>query len=274
MKLSKFLLLSLGACLSTAGSLHAQILISVGGTAVTEDFNSFGTGNTNDLPSHWKGAVSATYKTASFSYATAAITQTSFSDVNSVSRSGLFNLGSGATPSTSTNRALGFWVTSGNYTVSKTAVAMVRLQNSGASSITSLSISYDLGKYRFGNVDSDVDLLFSVDGVSWIVAGGSFVTHFALDSTTNLISSNTPRDPVTVNGTSFLPTEIASGGNFYLAWRYSSNITSNTPTAMGAAIGLDNISITAIPEPATALFAIPAFALLAFHRRRTGRASA
>jgi len=267
MKTHQTLFLTIAACLAAQGALHAQILVSVGGPAATENFNSFGTENVYSLPSGWKGVMSATYQATDFSYASANLTQTAFNDPNPVTRSGLFNLGSGAVPATATDRALGFWVTSGNYTTSKTVVAMAHYRNSGAASINALSISYDLGKFRFGNVDSAVDLFYSTDGVTWTLLS-DFSKQFESDGNFTLITSNTPRNPVTVSGTYVLPTAIEADGDFYLAWRYASNITTNSPTAMGAAIGLDNVSITAIPEPSVALLALPAAALMALRRRK------
>jgi hypothetical protein len=261
-QLHQKIVVTLGLNLLAIVASPAQILVSAGGPAYTQNFNGFTTAATNPLPSGFVGDLVSAANATDFSYTAQDVeTATRATLPNPNTNYGMFNFGNGSTPSTSTDRALGVWISSGNYALrGQTAAIMAQFQNAGSLDIASISLTYDLGKYRFGTVASSVDLFYSLDGSNWLEVGGIFSHDFAPDPTNNQISSP-PNSLVTISST-FTPAEaIAAGQIFYLAWRYTADFAGVTGTQNAAAIGLDNISLTAVPEPGTVtLFLTAAFA--------------
>lgn len=258
-KLHQKIVVTLGLNLIVIAASPAQILVSVGGPAVTQNFNSFTTAAANPLPSGFVGDLVSAANATNFSYFAPDVeTATRATQANPNTNYGMFNFGNGSSPLTSTDRALGVWISSGNYALrGQTVAIMAQFQNSGTLDIASISLSYDLGKYRFGTIASSVDLFYSMDGTNWLEIGGVFSHDFAADPTNNQISSP-PNSAVTISSTFTPATAIAAGETFYLAWRYTADFAGVTGTQNAAAIGLDNISLTAVPEPGILTLALTA----------------
>jgi len=153
------------------------------------------------------------------------------------------------------NEIFGWQPTGPDYTP---GAAVLRLQNDTGTTITSLEISYDI--YVFNNADRANSLNFahSDDDIT-------FTDEPSLDFTTpqtddpSAVWESTPRN-ITLTGLN-----IPDGGNFYLQW----NTEDVTGSGSRDEFGIDNVSVTAVPEPATtALFGIAALAACAAQRRR------
>ena len=134
---------ALALTLALSGAAQAQVPIN-SSSAVTENFNTLGTGATASLPSGWKMSAAGAGTTAG--YATVA----NLTAVNAAAGSGTpttgarYNWGDGTT---STDRAIGF-MTSGSY-ASPNGI-MVQYQNNTGSTITALAVSFDFYKPEEG----------------------------------------------------------------------------------------------------------------------------
>lgn len=223
----------LSQCVGASG-----IALAPGGT-ISESFE-IGTSATATLPSDWRVDKSTTVRLVG-SYASAA-TATERSGGDSMSSSagnGIYNFGAGAAES-ATDRAVGFLSSS---SATKSGNLYVRLDNTGGSAITNLTVSYSVEKYRMGTNEAgfSVQLYYSTDGLVWTIAGADFLTQFAADATTAGYAS-APGAVVTVADKT-LPVTVAPGGVVYLAWNYS--VTTGTYTSFAQALGIDDVSIAA-----------------------------
>jgi hypothetical protein len=223
--------------------LFAQNLISVGGSAVTQNFDAIGTSATATLPSNWKvDKTAATVRTLG-TY-TAAVSTTDYNAGNSMTSSasgGIFNLGAGVAGS-ATDRAIGWISTSGKVL---TGNLYTWLQNNASTNITSLTISYNVEKYRLGTNSAgfSIQMYYSTDGGAWTSAGSDFLTTFAGGDASNTGYPTAPGVTIAVSSKTLSSLSVANGGNLYLAWSYS--VTSGTTITNAQCLGIDDISITA-----------------------------
>lgn len=225
----------------------AQVSVSPGVT-VSQGF-SIGTAQTANLPSGWRVDKSTSAQTVrTYSGAGTATEQVGGNNLSSTAPNGIYNCGAGVATS-ATDRAVGFLSST---SATKSGNLYVWLQNSGGD-ITSLTISYDVEKYRQGlnPTGFSFQMYYSTDGNNWTSAGSDFLTSFSADATNNGYSS---APGVTVNVIDkTLSVSIPSGGDLYLAWNYS--VTSGTTTSNAQCLAIDNVSIeatgTAGPTPPT-----------------------
>lgn len=236
--IKRFLLLLL---LSIVGSgvSWAQVNISAGNT-VTQDF-SIGTTATATLPTGWKADKNTTVRLVG-SYSTAA-TATSVAGGNTLSSTagnGIYNFGAGVS-GTATDRAVGGLSSS---SASKSVNVYVQLTNNGAGSISSFTISYAVEKYRNGSNSAgfSIQMYYSTDGTTWTSAGSDFLTSYVADADNNGYAS-APGTTTNVSSKT-LSQALAAGNSLYLAWNYS--VTSGTTTSNAQALGIDDVSITAV----------------------------
>ncbi len=218
-------------------SLWAQILIQ-SGTPSTEPF-SIGPGTTVSLPSHWRvdKNASAVRTVGTWAAAVLATERSAGNNMSSTASNGIYNYGAGD-DATATDRAIGF-ISSSSGTKSGNLYAWYR--NGGTTNISSLTIAYNVEKYRAGSNAAGfaMQLYYSTDGSTWTSAGPGFLTTFAADAA-NAGFATAPG--VTTPVTSSLVVSMAPGADLYLAWNYS--VASGTTTTNAQGLGIDDVSIT------------------------------
>jgi len=230
----------------------SQVTISSGQT-VTQNFDAIGTTATATLPTGWKvGKDSLNVRTVGpYSAAKSTTEKIAGNTMSQTAGNGIYNFGAGV-PASATDRAIGFISSS---TKTKSGNLYVMLQNNGTNNITSLTISYDVEKYRNGTnaAGFTVQLYYSADGTLWTKADSSnFATNFAGADTANNGFASAPGLILSVTAKS-LNVNVAPGSNLYLAWNYS--VTTGATTSNAKALGIDNVSIQAanvsFPDDAT-----------------------
>jgi endonuclease/exonuclease/phosphatase family metal-dependent hydrolase len=229
------LVLFLAVC---AGTPALAVAIAPG-TTVSENF-SIGTSATASLPTDWKTDKNDTVRTVGTYAGAGSATQYREGDnMSSSAANGIYNFGAGDA-GTATDRAVGGISSSGG---SKSVNVYVRLTNSGAA-IDSFTISYSVEKYRNGSNSAGfrMQMYYSTDGTSWTSAGTDFESAWAADANNNGFASAPGATLSVVNKT--LAVNVATGNTLYLAWNYS--VRSGTTTTSAQALGLDDVSITAV----------------------------
>lgn len=208
---------------------HAGNAVEITGTSYIQTFNDIGTTATASLPAGWKmspaGTASPTYLAAGNF---AAVTQAASS--GSPSAGGRYNWGN----ETGTgDRAIGF-MTSGSY--NRPNSIMVEFQNSTGTTLTSLTVAFDLERYRAHLNALTNKFYFSTDGVVWAAALDTVVW----DTTSNAVynfnptGSNLQHRTVTIPGIS-----IAPDATFYLRWDFDAASATNSQ-----GVGLDEVNLT------------------------------
>ena len=220
--------------------LAAQVSIST--SATTQNFDSIGTTAAATLPAGWKADKPGTVRTVG-TYAAAA-TATSLlggANLSTTAANGIYNFGSGTT-TTGPDRAVGF-LSSG--TATQSGDLYVQLQNTSGTTLNSLTISYDVEKYRGGTNAAGfrMQMFYSTDGTNWTSAGASFLTSFSADAS-NAGFATAPGATTSVSNQT-LNVSVANAATLYLAWNYS--VSSGTTTTNAQALAIDNVSITGVP---------------------------
>lgn len=216
----------------------SQISISEGGS-YTQDF-SIGTSATASVPTNWKVDKQASVRTVgTWASAVSATEYRAGNNMSTTAANGIYNYAAGD-PTTSTERAVG-WISSGTGTDSGNLYAW--LQNSGATTITSMVLAYDVEKYRNGSNAQGfrIQLYYSTDGSNWTSAGSNFLTSFASDADN---SGFNPAPGSIVSVLQTLSVSISPGSSLYLAWNYSVSNSSIVSNAQG--LGIDNFVINNI----------------------------
>ncbi len=216
------------------------------GVTYSQNFDTLGTSATATLPYGWKVAKNtATLQTIGAYSSTNAVSTTTYAAGNSMSSTaanGIYNFGAGVS-STATDRALGGISSS---SASKNVNMLLAMKNNGASAISGFTISYKVEKYRNGSNSAgfSVQLFYSStgDSTTWINAGSGFKSSFAADANSSGFTSAPGDSSLIENKT--LSVSVAAGASFYLAWNYS--VTSGTTFSSAQALGIDNVSITAL----------------------------
>jgi hypothetical protein len=214
-----------------------QVNLAAGGT-VTENF-TIGTSATATLPVGWRVDKSTALRTVgSYSSAGTATELIGAANIMATAANGIYNYGSS---SVSTDRSVGGLSSN---TSSKSVNVYVDLYNNGALSISSYTISYNAERYRNGSNSAgfSIQMYYSTDGSMWTAAGSNFLSSFGANIN-NAGAASVPIEtkPVT---SQVLTIPISTGSHLFLAWNYS--VTSGTTTSNAQAIGIDDVSITAI----------------------------
>ena len=224
---------------TVAGAGLGQINITPGGSAVTQNFNSIGGTATAGLPPNWKADKNTTVSlVGSYTAAGTATEQAGGASISSTATNGIYNF----TSATASDQAIG-GLSSG--TASKSVnLYSPKLTNTGASNITSFTITYNVEKYRKGSNAAGfaIQLYYSTNGSTWTSAGSSFKTAFAGGDADNSGYSTVPNVTTAVNQT--LTVTVAPSTDVYFAWNYS--VASGTTTSNAQALGVDDISITPV----------------------------
>lgn len=159
---------------------------------------------------------------------------------------GTWNLGATG----STDRAVG-GLTTGIANGTRGVTVMVALRNNEPATLDSLSIIYDIEKYRNGNNTAGFTyaLYYSTDGKVWTAASAQTTHAFAADAATAgaaVVPMATISDAITLHQS------VAADQVLYLAWHCS--VTSGTGCASAPCYALDNVVLTPhFAAPATAL---------------------
>jgi endonuclease G len=228
------------ALLMSASSAWSQVQITSTGTPVGENFDTIGSSATATLPSGWR-ADSATQTTV---YASAATTTTQSAGttgtgaLTGTSSGGTYNFANGVNAS-STDRAVGF-MTSGSYASPRNL--FVQLTNATSSTLTSVTVTFDVEKYRSGSRAFNINFFSGTDGTNWTAQPDGNVAYAADAANTTIFNPPvaTPKTVVISNLT------IAPGASLYLRWQYIGNGGSTN----GQGLGIDNFTLTANGGPA------------------------
>jgi len=252
------------ALAATFGMANAAGTASLGTGGYAENFDSMGTASAT--PNGWSVFVGAagtdkyTWETAialdgvaNMVAAPAALSVRTSNFSSSTTGNNGFNA---FLPGDTADRILATSPTS----IAGTALQLT-LQNDTGSSFSQLALSYDI--YRFRTVSSaevlpGYGLFYSLDGASWSNAA-------AFNPTAAQMPHNAT-GATTMSGTLDLGTSIASGSTVYLRW-----IDDNgTPTSPDQAIGLNNLTIAAmpVPEPESYAMLLAGLGLIGFAARR------
>lgn len=247
--------------LALAGLSTGKAQLVLSGTTYTQNFNSLGSTAAAALPSGWKmetTAANTDTNYATLETATLAAAGTSGTGaLNGTSAGSAYNFANGVTAS-STDRAIGF-LNSTSFVSGKTIE--FGFTNNTGSTITDLSLDWDYEKYRTGTRAFTWNFYTSTDGVNWtlVPAGG---LAYAADGANAVVNPPT----TTAAGVDLTGLSVANGSSYYFRW----TLVGTGGSTNGQGLALDNISLTVVPEPATATMLLGAagFAVWAGRRKR------
>ena len=219
---------------------------------VEQDFNSMwdatASAATLAMPAGWRidRQMDAPRTLNSFASAATTVMYSGGVSLASNASNGTWNFGSS---SNQADRAVGgLSTTVANAT--RCVSVMTQLSNTDAKDIESLTISYDIEKYRNGDNSAGfiVQMYYSTDGVNWTSAGSDFATSFSPDAAT--IGAEVVPISTTAVSNKLLKKTIAAGSDIYLAWNIS--VASGTSPNKAMGLALDNVSISAtFADPAS-----------------------
>ena len=242
-KIALPLLLSIAMCLPTFAQITFTDL-----TTYTQNFNGIGGEDVDPsgqektayerattLPEGWKVATTTTVRTnSSYAVAVNATTYIGGQSLADNAKNGTWNFGA----THNADRAIG-GITTNAFGGARTINVMAQLHNSTGAAIKSITLSYDIEKYRKGTRGFTVQLYTSTDGATWNSAGSDFSTSYLADTET-AGSAEVPIDTRAVSGA--FNVTFPADGDLYLLWSISS--TTGTDANSAQAFGIDNISIT------------------------------
>lgn len=210
-------------------------------TPVVENFNSMSNLTSNALSTSWRIQRSST---PSFSSGTRSVNQQSSS--GSPTTGGTYNFGS-----TSTERCPG--------AMSSTSVTgpfslMGMYTNTNTKSITSITVSYTLERYRIQSTSASVQFFYSANGSTWTALTFGDIPTTALPTGSSAYSFNPTGNPNSTNcgvvqksAFSISSLNIPQNSSIYLRWQITVGAANGSNSQ---AIGIDDISVTATyPSP-------------------------
>lgn len=222
----------------TSNSTYTQDFNAIGGEDVnpaTEEKTAFE--RDTELPEGWRIDTKTTVRTKGTFYDAKTVTAyIGGQGLANNAKNGTWNYGA----TYSTDRAIG-GSTTNTEGGARTISVMAGLYNSGSTDIKSLTISYDVEKYRKGarSTGFTVQLWTSTDGENWTEAGTEFSSVYATDGVTEG-SAIVPIDTRNVTGS--VDVNFPADAKLYLLWCISSTSGQDADKAM--AFGIDNVSIT------------------------------
>lgn len=214
------------ACLPVSGQVPVPA-----NTLVVQHFDGLGSSATASLPPNWKFSSAGTGASSGW------LTGTNTTSTSQAANSGnpvtgaAYNWGTSA----GTDRAIGF-LASGSYASPNAVMAYFR--NTTGGTVTSITVSYELERYRVNSSAFQLQFYSSTDGSTWTartggdISGSGFPAGAASYTFSNPLSITRT---VTISGLS-----IANNGDFYLRWLFSDG-----SAAIAQGLGLDNVRLYA-----------------------------
>ena len=210
---------------------------------VTQDFDGMFDGGaaTLNMPEGWRveRQMNAPRTVGSFANASTSVMYTGGTSLASNASNGTWNFLSSSDPGDCSVGGLSTTVSNGTRCIN----VMTCLNNASDESITKLTFSYDIEKYRDGDNAAGfaVQLYVSTDGETWSNAGEDFYTYFAPDAATQG-AAVVPISTTAITGKQLI-VDLAAGGNLYLAWNIS--VASGTSPNKAMGLSIDNVVIDA-----------------------------
>ena len=217
-----------------ANQLIAQTPIPLN-TPAKQDFNAMAAGLT--LPANWK--ISAAGAGATTTWATGLSSVTQATNTGSPTTGGAYNWAN----TSGIDRAVGF-LTSGSYASPNSVMANFR--NTTGALVTTLTLSFNIERYRVNTSDFSLSFFSSVDGTAWTArnAGDISAGTFAAGA-----SSYTFDTPTTITKTVTLSgLNLANNADIYFRWVFTDAVAAN---AQGLGIG----DVTVYAGPPTPVLA-------------------
>ena len=203
--------------------LNAQINIA-DTNPVVENFD--GMGADTFLPSGWR-----IHRSAAPTWSAAKSTLSFQASSGSPTTGGTYNWGS--TPS---ERAAGC-MTSGGFASPNSLLAYFR--NTNSAELTTLTISYDVERYRINTSAASIQFFYSLNGSTWTAVSAGDVAAGSLPTGASAYSYSPPQLTVNVSAFNISNLGITQNSDIYLRW----NI--NTTGGNSQGLGIDNVSVTA-----------------------------
>lgn len=238
-----------------AVGVNADLVLSSFGSPVTEDFSGFDGSGFDPNPAAGQ-LDSDTWKVIGLSDGDLAFgdSGTSGDYARGTSSGGSSTGGTYAFDVGGGNVALGVQPGGSDFTF---GAFVLRLFNDTGSTINSLDVSYEVHEYNDQDRANSFNFFYSPDDVNYTQVS-------ALDYTSTEAAAGSPAWVSAPRSTSLTGLNIANGDNFYLSWAGDDVSGSGSRDEFG----LDNVSVTAVPEPSVlALIGIAGLALAAVRRR-------
>lgn len=218
--------------LAITRQLRAQTPIPQG-SPIKENFNATASGLA--LPANWKVSAAGQGPTATWAAGLTSVTQAANS--GSPTSGGSYNWGTTA----GADRAVGF-MASASYASPNAVMAYFR--NASGATITSLTISFSVERYRVNTSGFSLDFSSSENGTAWTSRSAGNISPGLFASGA---SGYTFATPATITKTVTLSgLNIADNADIYFRWVFTDAAAAN---AQG--LGLDDVSIfTGTPAPA------------------------
>jgi hypothetical protein len=121
---------------------------------------------------------------------------------------------------------------------------ILRVLNSTGSTVPAWDIEYDVSVFNDQDRSNTVNFAYSTDDISYTTVGGLLFT-------TDESEDAMPAWETVLRSTQ-IPASVADGANLFLRWTIS--FTGGGSSSQYDQLALDNISVTAVPEPAAFLF--------------------
>jgi hypothetical protein len=249
----KRLLILAALAVMLGGEARAGFIISAINQTFSQNFDGLTTGTNLSVldSSGWKlGQASPTWAGG-----TSALTQVQSGALTGSSSGGSYNFRDGTT---TTDRSIGF-LTSTSFTSPR--AIMLEIDNQTGVIIDELSINFDYEKYRSGTRAFTMSFFHSSNGNTWTSASSG--NHsYAADANNTTIYSN---PLITSKSVLLTGLSISANTKYYLRWDYVGSGGSTNAQA----IGLDNFTISAVPEPTSGLLiGLGTLACVALRRNR------
>jgi hypothetical protein len=143
-------------------------------------------------------------------------------------------------------------------TVSGAAIEL-RLSNDSGASLSDLLVSYETRRFTAASTANELPgywLFYSLDGSSWTNVSGLNPTLATVPNTVGVTSVTGA--PITLSA------PVAAGQTFWLRW-LDDNAQQTSPDQI---IGLNNVSVSAVPEPGAFALLLAGVGVLGFIVRR------
>lgn len=241
-----------------AGAAHANLLLTDFNTAATQDFQSYAgagvspgaTNNVGDLDSnYWRLEGGSDGDTA-------------FGGTTSGGDAGRGTSSGGATTGGayafnvdgSGDFALGFQATGSDFAPGELTL---RIQNDTGSTVTRLDVAYSIFEYNDQGRANSFNFAHSSDD-------STYTAEASLNFTSTEAAAGSPAWVEAPRSISLTGLSIADGDSYYLQWQSDDVGGSGSRDELA----LNDVSVTAIPEPGTMVLAMFGFGMIAAMRRR------